>query len=136
MAIVLNDSIQGKNDVPSVVGSPVAMKSYATDDLPDPASLPAGTMVWDSDEGTIKRTLDNDLFDPREYGARGVDQEDVGTTGSIDISTSLIYDVADLSKFSVGNYVAISGADTDAEKLGAKILSIDEDNQTITIDTI
>lgn len=49
MPIILNAPIQGKNDVPSVAGSPVAVKSYTTAQINALTGQDPGTLVWDSD---------------------------------------------------------------------------------------
>lgn len=69
-------------------------------------------------------------FDVRDYGARCTNTY---TTGSMSGGSATLT-VASSTGLNVGDYVAVSGADTGAEKLGAKILT--KVGTTLTLDTL
>jgi len=97
--------------------------------------LPNGTLTNPGALSTLDKKKIQDIFDPRDYGAKGVDQEDVGTTGSITSGTTALA-VASAAKFEVGDYIAITGADTAAAKLGAQIVSINGTAITISVTAV
>ena len=97
--------------------------------------LPNATVTNPGALSALDKRKIQDVFDPRDYGAKGVDQEDVGTTGSITSGTTAL-SVASADKFEVGDYIAITGADTAGAKLGAQIVSIDGTDITISVTAV